>query len=44
MTEQMYSTFSIIATVVIGVLMVISGFVLRPTGLDEKPKKVHTKA
>lgn len=43
MTESMYSIFSIVVAVVIGVLMIISGFVLKPTGWDEKPKKAHTK-
>lgn len=40
----MYSVFNIVAAVVIGILMIISGFVMRPTGWDDEPKKHHTKA
>jgi hypothetical protein len=44
MTESMYSIFNMVAAVVIGILMIISGFVLRPTGWDDEPKKSRTKA
>ncbi len=44
MTESAYSIFSLVAGVTIGILMVISGFVLRPTGLDDEPKKAHSKS
>lgn len=43
MNTSLDSIFNIAAAVVIGVLMIISGFVLRPTGWDEKPKKTHAK-
>jgi len=43
MNTSVDSIFNIVAAIVIGVLMIISGFVLRPTGIEEKPKKAHSK-
>lgn len=35
--------FQAVFAFLIGILMIVSGFVLSPTRFDEKPKKAHTK-
>ncbi|MDD3436618.1 MAG: hypothetical protein PHC64_05650 [Candidatus Gastranaerophilales bacterium] len=39
MTEQMYSIFNITAAFIIGILMIISGFVLAPSDFEKTKKE-----